>query len=59
MTQEEREEIEVLKEKVRLLKEWVELKEKLESFKPDPAPHYIPYPVYPHPSPWYRPWNPQ
>ena len=45
-------EIEELKEKVKLLKEWMELKEKLDSFKPDnppiqPYPYYVPYPIYP------------
>jgi len=50
-------EIEELKEKVRLLKELMELKEKLGSFKPEnppiqPFPHYVPYPIYP-PQPQY------
>ena len=52
-------EIEELKEKVKLLKEWMELKEKLDSFKPDNPPiqpysYYVPYPIYP-PQPQYPP----
>jgi hypothetical protein len=58
MTPEDREEIDVLREKVRLLKEWIELKERLEEFKPNyPPPRYIPV-LPPYNPPYQQPWSP-
>lgn len=50
------EELEELREKVRLLKEWMELKERIAKMEPPSPPQYIPYPVYPNKPPYNPPY---